>query len=71
MIVSRLSREAQTTVPAAVVEALGLREGDSIVYRIAGGRVVIAKAGAADWVDPFATFDEWASEADRKGYADL
>lgn len=70
MITSRLSSKAQTTLPQSVRAALRLKEGDVIAYHIEDGRVVITKAPVvAD--DPFATFDEWASEADRKAYADL
>ena len=49
-----------------------LREGDEVVYQIEGDRAVISKApaiGATE--DPFATFSEWSSEADRTGYADF
>ncbi len=70
MITSRITSKAQTTVPQPVRVALGLKEGDEIAYEISGGRVILTKAfQAAD--DPFATFDEWDSEADRKAYAGL
>jgi antitoxin PrlF len=45
--------------------------GDEIVYQIEGGRVILTKAPAAPVDDPFATFREWDSEADRAGYAEL
>ena len=72
MITSKLTSKAQTTIPQPVRAALHLKEGDAIAYQIEGNRVVVTKArvdGVAD--DPFATFGEWDSEADRKGYADL
>lgn len=69
MITSRITSKAQTTIPRAVRDALRLREGDSLAYHIDGDRVVLAKAAAAD--DPFATFSEWDSEADRRAYAGL
>jgi antitoxin PrlF len=71
MITSRLSSKSQTTIPQAVRTALKLREGDELVYTLEpDGRVTIMRAPlAAD--DPFATFDEWDSEADRKAYADF
>jgi antitoxin PrlF len=72
MITSRLTSKAHTTIPQAVRKALRLRQGDEIVYLIESGRVMIAKAGAKEPVDnPFATFEEWDSDADRKAYADL
>ncbi|GFZ89439.1 hypothetical protein GCM10011497_18570 [Elstera cyanobacteriorum] len=70
MISSKLTTKAQTTIPQAVRLALHLQPGDEIVYRIEQGRVVLTKAApAAD--DPFATFSEWASDADARAYADL
>jgi antitoxin PrlF len=71
MITSRISSKSQTTVPQAVRNALGLREGDELAYDIRDGRVTLTKARAAVQDDPFATFHEWDSEADRKAYADL
>jgi antitoxin PrlF len=71
MIKSRLTTKAQTTIPQPVRIALGLREGDEISYEIEGDRAVLRKAGTEPEEDPFAVFDEWNSEADRKGYADF
>ena len=41
MIQSRITSKAQTTIPAAVRKALGLREGDLVTYRIEEGQVVM------------------------------
>lgn len=72
MITSRISSKAQTTIPRAVRAALGIGEGDVLEYQIEDGRVVVTKAKDQGLrYDPFATFDEWNSEADRKAYADL
>ncbi len=72
MITSRITSKAQTTIPQPVRAALHLREGDEVAYQIEGDRVIISKARAEGGVDdPFATFSEWASDADRKGYADF
>lgn len=71
MITSRLSSKSQTTVPQAVRNALGLREGDDLAYDIRDGRVTITKARGMVQEDPFATFQEWDSDADRTAYADL
>ncbi|HEY5798350.1 MAG TPA: type II toxin-antitoxin system PrlF family antitoxin [Bosea sp. (in: a-proteobacteria)] len=71
MILSKLTSKAQTTIPQPVRNALRLREGDEIAYAIEGDRVVITKASPASADDPFATFEEWDSEADRKAYARL
>jgi antitoxin PrlF len=71
MITSKLSSKAQTTIPQPVRTALHLREGDEIAYVIEGGRVILTKAEATQIDDPFRTFTEWDSDADRKAYADL
>jgi antitoxin PrlF len=71
MITSKLTSKAQTTIPLPVRNALRLAGGDEIVYLIEGDRVVLSKASRGPSDDPFATFSEWSSEADRVGYADL
>lgn len=71
MITSKLTSKAQTTIPQAVRTALGLREGDEIVYQIEGTRVVVSRAERFEADDPFALFEEWDSAADRKAYAGL
>jgi antitoxin PrlF len=72
MITSKLTSKAQTTIPQPVRAALRLKKGDEIVYTIEEGRVVLTKArreGEGD--DPFRTFNEWDTEADRKAYGNL
>lgn len=74
MITSKLTTKAQTTIPQAIRTALNLSEGDAIAYEIAAdGVVTIRKAvsRAAPVDDPFATFVEWDSEADRRAYGKL
>ena len=72
MITSKLTSKAQTTIPQAVRAALRLKEGDELVYQIEDDRVIVTKAHRAqDGDDPFRTFSEWNSEADRKAYAKL
>ena len=66
MIHSRITSKAQTTIPRAVREALGLRGGDEVAYEIEGDCAVIRRYNPADPFDnPFVHFTEWASEADR------
>ena len=71
MIKSKLTSKAQTTIPQAVRNALRLREGDEISYQIEEGRVILMRASGDVTEDPFATFGEWDSEADREAYANL
>jgi len=71
VITSKLTSKAQTTIPLPVRTALHLVVGDELVYMIDGDRVVLSKADRAALDDPFAAFDEWASDADRQAYGDL
>jgi antitoxin PrlF len=72
MITSKLTSKAQTTIPQPIRTALGLGEGDAIVYTMeADGRVMISRVKDQAVEDPFATFSEWDSEADRKAYGTL
>jgi antitoxin PrlF len=72
VITSKLTSKSQTTIPQPIRAALRLREGDQLVYEIDGDRVVLSKAQQVrDGDDPFRTFGEWDSPADRKAYGDL
>lgn len=71
MIVSKLSTKGQTTIPQSVRTALGVREGDELVYQISGDRVTLSKRQRVEKDDPFLMFEEWDSEADRAAYANL
>jgi antitoxin PrlF len=71
MISSKLTSKSQTTIPQPVRVALGVRDGDELEYRIEGRRVILTKAKVAPADDPFRTFDEWNSDADRRAYAKL
>jgi antitoxin PrlF len=72
MITSKMTSKAQTTIPQAVRMALNLKPGDEIAYQIEDGRVILMRAETSVQADdPFATFSEWDSEADRSAYANL
>jgi antitoxin PrlF len=71
MITSKLTSKSQTTIPQPIRAALRLKPGDEIIYRIEDGRVSLAKADVDSLENPFKTFEEWDSEADRRAYADL
>ena len=74
MITSRLTTKAQTTIPQPVRAALGVQAGDELAYVIEADRVVILKAPMPtqpESENPFATFSEWDSEADRRAYSTL
>jgi antitoxin PrlF len=42
-VAARLTSKGQVTIPKAVRDALGLSEGDSIVFRIDGERALLAR----------------------------
>lgn len=71
MITSRVTRDAQTTIPEPVRAALHLEEGDTLAYEITDGKVILTRAPARAAEDPFGTFTEWDGDCDRKAYARL
>ncbi|MGH7212339.1 MAG: AbrB/MazE/SpoVT family DNA-binding domain-containing protein [Acetobacteraceae bacterium] len=71
MITSKLTSKAQTTIPQPVRAALRLRTGDELAYVIEANRVILMRRSPGSGDDPFKTFSEWESEADRKAYAAL
>lgn len=40
---ARVSSKGQITIPRAVREALGLKEGDAVLFKVDGQRAVIAR----------------------------
>jgi AbrB family looped-hinge helix DNA binding protein len=42
-IAAKMSSKGQITVPKAVRDALGIGEGDSVVFRVEGNRAVLAR----------------------------
>ena len=71
MITSKLTTKAQTTIPQSVRAALHLNTGDELAYVIQDQRVILTKADGGKTDDPFWTFNEWNSAADRKAYGKL
>ena len=42
-VAARLTSKGQVTIPKAVREALGLRDGDEVVFRVEGSHAVLAR----------------------------
>ncbi len=71
MITSKLTTKAQTTIPQSVRAALRVQTGDELAYVIEEQRVILTKAHSGKTEDPFWTFNEWNSAADREAYGKL
>ena len=72
--VSRLTKKYQATIPAAVREILGIMPGDSVLFEVEEGQVVLKKASNVDWEylqSVSRTLSEWESAADEEAYRDL
>jgi len=73
--VSKLTSKYQTTVPAAVREALCLEKGDMLAFEIADdGAVTVRKAVALDqaFADALQSqLSEWATDEDDEVYRGL
>lgn len=70
IITSKLTSKAQTVVPRAIRERLGLRPGDTLRYRITKAGIVIDRRPDRE-DDPFVEFTEWAGLEDDEAFKDL
>lgn len=68
-VTAKITSKAQLVLPKPVREQLNVKPGDTLVFHYGRDGVRIEKAVEDD--DPFATFHEWASEADEEAYKDL
>ena len=59
-VAARVSSKGQITIPQAVREALAIRVGDSVVFRLEGGRALLART--ADLLDLAGSVDVPASK---------
>jgi antitoxin PrlF len=73
-VFSKITAKAQTTVPKEVRAALGVKPGDTLVYRIIKGKVTLARAESIDraYLKSLEnTLSEWASDEDAAAYDNL
>ena len=54
-VAAKITSKGQVTLPKAVRDALGLREGDRVVFRVDGERAVLART--PDFLDLAGTID--------------
>lgn len=74
IVVSRLTKKYQATIPAPVRDVLRLTQGDSVAFVIEGDRVVVRRAVPLDREFARAldgVLDEWLSEHDEAAYGEL
>ena len=74
IVVSRLTKKYQATIPAPVRDVLRLAQGDSVAFVIEGDRVVVRRAVPLDREFARAldgVLDEWLSENDEAAYGEL
>ncbi|MCP5432758.1 MAG: type II toxin-antitoxin system PrlF family antitoxin [Alphaproteobacteria bacterium] len=71
IVQSKITSKAQTVIPKAVREHLGLKPGDLVRYRMTRQGVLLERVTREAEDDPFATFTEWNGEADAEAYRDL
>lgn len=73
-LTSRLTSKGQATIPVAVRKALRLREGDSVLFDLKGGKVTLRRAEPLDRAFlrlSETAFEEWNSPEDEAAFRDL
>ncbi len=74
MHISRLAADNRALIPQDVRDALGLKEGDPILFSVKDGQAVIRKAPVVDAAYLKALeggLSEWASPEDGEAFDDL
>ncbi len=71
---AKVTSKGQMTIPKAIRERLGIRQGDLLRVAVQENRVVMTRIAPADEAELEAleaTLEEWLSEADEDAYRDL
>lgn len=74
MKIVKVTSKFQTTIPQEIREQLQLKIGDSVIFAIIDGHVVVKKVESLDkaYLKSLSkTLTEWDSELDEKAYRDL
>ena len=72
--IATVTAKGQVTVPKAIREALGLRQGDRLSWEVENGaaRVKLVSSLDFDFLQGLeANLQDWASPADDEAFADL
>ena len=68
---ARLSSKSQVVIPKAVRDRMGIGPGDTLLFEVRDGEIVVRRAPRMVADDPFAVFTEWPGPADTKAYDDF
>lgn len=68
-VVSHMTSKGQVTVPKQVRDALGLREGDRLVFRVLGGKAELART--ADLLELAGTVSTPPPEEEGAGWEEV
>jgi AbrB family looped-hinge helix DNA binding protein len=71
---SRLTTKGQATIPVEVRKALRLKQGDTVVFEMDKGKVMIRRAEALDRAFlklAETAFEEWNSPEDEAAFREL
>jgi AbrB family looped-hinge helix DNA binding protein len=74
LLVSKVTSKFQTTIPQPIREAMGISQGDAVVFEIEEGRVFIKRLQSLDleYLNAvLGTLSEWSSPEDEEAYRDL
>jgi AbrB family looped-hinge helix DNA binding protein len=72
--VATLAAKGQVTIPMAIREALGLRQGDTLRWDLEAGAVKVSLVAPFDLAclrSLEGTLAEWSSAADEEAFGDL
>lgn len=74
LLVSKVTSKFQTTIPQTIRDAMGISQGDAVVFEIEEGRVFIKRLQPLDleYLNAvLGTLSEWSSPEDEEAYRDL
>jgi antitoxin PrlF len=74
LLVSKVTSKFQTTIPQTIRDAMGISQGDAVVFEMEEGRVFIKRLQPLDleYLNAvFGTLSEWLSPEDEEAYRDL